>query len=79
MVALMPALLPRGYIASSAVVLDGRSSDGVAGFVSPSINSSNYMAAQFDILQGKRVADKAAALLSLAQPADYQTILQKKT
>ena len=77
-VELMHALLPRACSGSSAVVLDGKSSDRLARFVSPNIGSSNYMAARFDILQSKRVAGEAAAL-RLAQPAGYQTILQKKT
>ena len=40
---------------------------------------SSYMATQVDILQSEREATKAAALLSPAQHASFQTIWQKKT
>lgn len=58
-------LLPKQYTASSAVVVDVRSPDPVAGMVLPGMASPAYMATQVDIIDSDRVAQRVVKLLRM--------------
>ncbi|NDV13132.1 chain length determinant protein EpsF [Crenobacter caeni] len=58
-------VLPRQYVASTAVVLDVKSPDPVAGMVLPGLMQPSYLATQMDIIKSERVAARAAQLLGL--------------
>ena len=49
-------LLPKQYTASTAVLIDVKSPDPVAGMVIPGLASPAYMATQVDIINSNRVA-----------------------
>src|SRR3989441_4702814 len=55
LVALACVLLPRQYTATSAVVLDVRTPDPIAGIALGNSTVSNYMATQVDVVQSERV------------------------
>ena len=57
--------LPKTYTASTAVVIDVKSPDPVAGMVLPGMISPAYMATQVDIISSDRVAQRAVSLLHL--------------
>lgn len=58
-------LLPKQYTASSAVVVDVRSPDPIAGMVLPGMASPAYMATQVDIIDSDRVAQRVVKLLRM--------------
>ena len=60
-------LLPKQYIASSAVVVDVKSPDPVAGVYLPALAMPSYMATQVDVLNSARVAQKVVKLAGLEQ------------
>lgn len=62
-------LLPKQYTASTAVVVDVRSPDPVAGIVLPGLASPAYMATQVDIINNDRVAQTAVKLLRMDESA----------
>ncbi len=59
--------LPKQYSASTAVVIDVKSPDPVAGMVLPGLIAPSYMATQFDIINSDRVAQRVVKLLRLEQ------------
>lgn len=63
-------LLPRQYTASTAVVIDAKSPDPVAGMVLPGVMQPGYMSTQVDIVNSDRVARHAVGLLRLEQQPD---------
>ena len=59
MVLLACVLLPKEYTATSAVVLELRTPDPIAGISLGNSTVSNYMATQVDVVQSERVALRA--------------------
>ncbi|MFT3850642.1 MAG: chain length determinant protein EpsF [Propionivibrio sp.] len=60
-------LLPRQYTAATAVVIDVKSPDPIAGLVLPGMISPSYMATQVDIINSDRVARRVVERLRLDQ------------
>lgn len=58
-------LWPKSYTASTAIVLDVKSPDPVAGVLLPGLMSPGYMATQVDIINSDRVARRVVRLLRL--------------
>lgn len=58
-------LLPKEYTAETAVVVDVRSPDPVAGMVLPGLMGPGYMATQADIVNSDRVAQHVVKLLRM--------------
>lgn len=58
-------LLPKEYTANTAVVVDVRSPDPVAGMVLPGLMGPGYMATQADIVTSDRVAQHVVKLLRM--------------
>ena len=65
-------LLPRKYVAESAVVVDSRPADPVLGGVQPVTAASAIMSTQVDIILSDRVAQRAVALLKLDQAPELR-------
>ena len=60
-------MLPRQYIAASAVVIDVKSPDPIVGMYLPAISMPGYMATQADVLNSDRVAQKVVKITQLDQ------------
>jgi polysaccharide biosynthesis transport protein len=58
-------LLPKVYTANTAVLVDVRSPDPVAGALMPGLVAPSYMATQMDIISGNRVAERVVKTLRL--------------
>lgn len=58
-------LLPKQYTASTAVVIDVKSPDPIAGMVLPGMMAPGYMATQVDIINSDRVAQRVVKLLKM--------------
>ena len=58
-------VLPKQYTAGTAVVIDVKSPDPIAGLVLPGLISPGYMATQVDIIQSNRVARRVVERLRL--------------
>ena len=58
-------VMPKQYTASTAVVIDVKSPDPVAGMVLPGLMTPGYMATQVDIINSDRVAQRVVKLLKL--------------
>ena len=58
-------VLPKQYTASTAVVIDVKSPDPIAGLVLPGMISPGYMATQVDIINSERVAQRVVKLLRM--------------
>ncbi|MBK1678898.1 chain length determinant protein EpsF [Rhodocyclus tenuis] len=58
-------LIPKQYTASTAVVVDVKSPDPVAGMVLPALMAPGYMATQVDIINSDRVAQRVVKLLRM--------------
>lgn len=58
-------LLPKQYTSSTAVVVDVKSPDPLAGTVLPGLASPSYMATQVDIINSDRVAQRVVKLLRM--------------
>ena len=58
-------LLPKQYSASSALVVDVKSPDPVAGMVLPGLAIPGYMATQVDIINSARVAQRVVTQLHM--------------
>jgi chain length determinant protein EpsF len=58
-------LIPKEYTASTAVVVDVKSPDPVAGLVLPGLITPGYMATQVDIVNSDRVAQRVVKMLRL--------------
>lgn len=58
-------VLPKKYVAQTAVLVDVRSPDPVAGAVMPGLVAPSYMATQVDIIGGDRVAQRVIKMLKL--------------
>lgn len=60
-------VLPKQYTASTAVVIDVKSPDPIAGMVLPGMISPGYMATQVDIIGSDRVAQQVVKSLKMAE------------
>lgn len=58
-------LLPKQYTANTAVVVDIKSPDPVAGMVLPGLASPAYMATQVDVINSDRVAERVVKMLRM--------------
>ncbi|KAB2924492.1 MAG: chain length determinant protein EpsF [Dechloromonas sp.] len=58
-------LLPEEYTASTAIVLDVKSPDPIAGMVLPGLMAPGYMATQVDIINSERVATRVVKMLRM--------------
>lgn len=72
-------MLPKKYTASTAVVIDVKSPDPIAGMVLPGMISPGYMATQVDIINSDRVARHAAKLLHLDENPIFRQQWQEAT
>ncbi|WP_077035545.1 chain length determinant protein EpsF [Pelomonas sp. KK5] len=73
------ALQTRKYTATSAVVLDVKSPDPIAGVVLPGMTVSSYMGTQVDVLKSERVLLRAVQSLGLANDAQRRAAWQEST
>lgn len=62
-------LLPKQYKASTAVVVDVKSPDPIAGMVLPGMMAPGYMATQVDIVNSDRTAQRVVKLLRMDESA----------
>lgn len=58
-------VLPRQYTAETALVIDAKSADPIAGAILPAQMMAGYMATQVDIINSARVAERVASRLKL--------------
>ncbi|MRR49939.1 MAG: chain length determinant protein EpsF [Rhodocyclaceae bacterium] len=65
-------LWPNTYTASTAVVVDVKSPDPVAGMVLPALAMPGYMATQVDVITSDRVSQRVVKLLKLDQVPTIQ-------
>ncbi len=72
-------LLPKNYTASSAVVLDVRSPDPIAGMVLGAMAMPAYMATQVDIIQSDRVAQRVVQGLRMTENFETRQQWQEAT
>ncbi len=62
-------IMSKQYTASTAVVIDVKSPDPIAGMVLPGMISPGYMATQVDIINSDRVAQRVVKLLRMDESA----------
>jgi chain length determinant protein EpsF len=72
-------LTPKMYTASSAVVIDVKYADPIAGSVSPAWQQPSFMATQLDIINSERVASRVVKMLKLDQQPDVDAEWRKAT
>lgn len=72
-------LLPKKYTAETAVLVDMRSPDPVAGSALPGVIAPSYMATQVDIIGGDRVARQVVKVLKLDQAPGIREKWQEAT
>ena len=70
---------PKTYIATSAVVVDVKSADPIAGSILPALTQPSYMATQLDIIQSDRVASRVVTMLKMDQGDDVKAAWLKAT
>ena len=70
-------LLPKKYTATTAVIVDVKSPDPIAGIVLAGMMAPGYMATQVDIISSDRVAQRVARTLQLAQNLDWRNAWQE--
>ncbi|UCV29989.1 chain length determinant protein EpsF [Ferribacterium limneticum] len=72
-------ILPEEFSASTAVVLDVKSPDPVAGVLLPGLMAPAYMATQVDIINSERVANKVVRMLRLDENPTIREQWQEAT
>ena len=72
-------VIPKEYTASTAVVIDVKSPDPVAGMVLPGLITPGYMATQVDIINSDRVAQRVVKLLKLDENPAVRAQWQEAT
>lgn len=72
-------LLPEEFTASTAVVLDVKSPDPIAGIVLPGMMAPGYMATQVDIINSDRVASRVVKMLRMDENPTVQEQWQEAT
>jgi chain length determinant protein EpsF len=76
---LVNLLLPKQYTASTAVLIDVKSPDPIAGMVLPGMISPSYMATQVDIINSDRVAQRVVRLLRMEESPAIKEQWQETT
>lgn len=71
--------LPKQYTASSAVVIDVKSPDPIAGMVLPGMIAPSYMATQVDIINSDRIAQRVVKLLRMEESQAIRDQWQEAT
>ncbi len=72
-------LLPEEYTASTAVVLDVKSPDPIAGVVLPGLMAPGYMATQVDIINSDRVTMRVIKMLRMDENPNIKEQWQEAT
>jgi len=72
-------VIPKEYTAVSAVVVDVKSPDPVAGMVLPGLITPGYMATQVDIINSDRVAQRVVKMLKLDESPVIKAQWQEAT
>ncbi|MBK8744414.1 chain length determinant protein EpsF [Propionivibrio sp.] len=72
-------VIPKKFTAGTAMVIDVKSPDPIAGMVLPGMISPSYMATQVDIINSDRVAQRAVKLLHLADDPSFRQKWQDAT
>lgn len=72
-------VLPQKYLAETALVIDAKSSDPIAGGVMPSQLIANHIATQVDIIDSDRVALRVVDAAGLAGMPQFQQQWQEAT
>lgn len=72
-------VLPEEFTASTAVVLDVKSPDPIAGMVLPGLMAPGYMATQVDIIGSDRVAGRVVKMLRMDESPAIQAQFQEAT
>ena len=72
-------LLPKQYSASTAVVVDVKSPDPIAGVFLPGLILPGYMATQVDIITSDRVAQRVVKLLRMDENPEIKAQWMKAT
>ncbi|WP_428827780.1 chain length determinant protein EpsF [Azonexus sp. IMCC34842] len=72
-------LLPEEYTASTAVVLDVKSPDPIAGVVLPGLMAPGYMATQVDIINSDRVTMRVIKMLRMDENPNIKEQWQEST
>lgn len=72
-------LIPKEFTASTAVVVDVKSPDPVAGMVLPGLITPGYMATQVDIINSDRVSQRVVRMLRLDENPTIKTQWQEAT
>ncbi len=72
-------LLPEEYTATTAVVLDVKSPDPIAGMVLPGMMAPGYMATQVDIINSDRVASRVVKTLRMDENPTIREQWQEAT
>lgn len=72
-------ILPEEYTASTAVVLDVKSPDPIAGMVLPGLMAPGYMATQMDIITSDRVTTRVIKMLRMDENPTIQEQWQEAT
>lgn len=72
-------VIPKEYTASTAVVVDVKSPDPVAGMVLPALIAPGYMATQVDIINSDRVAQRVVKMLKLDENPTVREQWQEAT
>ncbi len=67
---LVSLALPKTYLARAEVVLDVRAPDPVNGGMVPGLMTPSYMATQIDVIQSRRVVERAIKAMQLDQNAE---------
>ena len=62
-------VMPKQYTASTAIVIDVKSPDPIAGMVLPGMISPGYMATQVDIINSDRVSQRVVKMLRMDESA----------
>jgi len=71
--------LPSQYTAQTAVLVDLRTPDPVAGGTLPGVVAPSYMATQVDVIGGERVAQRVVSMLKLEDDPALQQTWQEAT
>ena len=77
--AALALLLPKQYTATASLVIDVKTTDPIAGVVSPALMMPSYMATQVDIIESDRVALRVVQALKMTEIPEMRTQWQRET
>lgn len=72
-------LLPKQYTATASLVIDVKSTDPIAGVLSPALTMPSYMATQVDIIESERVTLRVVQALKLTEIGEMRDKWQRET